>query len=225
MRKGPCWTWSRGPWGCPPAYVATGRRGGDCSQSSRQRSRGRAVVSAACHPAGMEDLLGTWGAGPCRDCGAHSPGRWPGERCRPCWDVRLAERRRAVNDGPTALYRLYDETGSLLYIGITTDPERRWKEHRTWQGWWPAVARKDLVWLPYGGRRAEHEEYALVLAEQPACNQAAKVPLGCPKRPEGGPWFDRAAQYRDWRRWFVVWRDCRLNGEELAARAAGRSRH
>jgi predicted GIY-YIG superfamily endonuclease len=29
----------------------------------------------------------------------------------------------------TALYRLRDADGRLLYIGIAKDPERRWKHH------------------------------------------------------------------------------------------------
>lgn len=35
---------------------------------------------------------------------------------------------------------------------------------------------------------------------------------------EGGTWFDRGAQLREWRRWFAVWRDCRLQPAEFAAR-------
>lgn len=41
------------------------------------------------------------------------------------------------------LYRLYDRAGTLLYVGITSKPLNRLREHRQ-QPWWPEV---DLVKL------------------------------------------------------------------------------
>ncbi|MFD5616676.1 GIY-YIG nuclease family protein [Kitasatospora sp. NPDC127060] len=40
---------------------------------------------------------------------------------------RVAARR-------TALYRLFDASGALLYVGITTDPKARFKGHRSGNG-------------------------------------------------------------------------------------------
>lgn len=107
----------------------------------------------------------------------------------------------------------------LLYIGITLDPTRRFKEHRKDQGWWPAVARRDVEWLQCGGWAALEVEQAAIGAEQPLCNGGfpRELPPGCPPRPESWAWFDRAAQFRDWLGWFAVWRDCQLNREEREA--------
>jgi predicted GIY-YIG superfamily endonuclease len=47
----------------------------------------------------------------------------------------------------TALYRLYDADGRLLYIGITNDPNRRWAQHARSSRWWPKVVTKKIEWL------------------------------------------------------------------------------
>jgi predicted GIY-YIG superfamily endonuclease len=38
------------------------------------------------------------------------------------------------------LYRFYDRTGGLLYIGITMNPTARWKQHSQEKNWWTDVA-------------------------------------------------------------------------------------
>jgi hypothetical protein len=46
------------------------------------------------------------------------------------------------------LYRLYACDGSLLYIGITNDPLRRWRQHASDKEWWYEV---DVITLtPFG---------------------------------------------------------------------------
>ncbi len=59
------------------------------------------------------------------------------------WDVEAPPRRLHVrghdrkpqeapmseHDTPTTLYRLYDEGGDLLYVGISTRPLQRVREH------------------------------------------------------------------------------------------------
>lgn len=59
-----------------------------------------------------------------------------------------------------ALYRLYDAAGTLLYVGISANPEQRWKVH-SWtkaKPWWPDVARKTVEWhdSPESAALAEH---------------------------------------------------------------------
>lgn len=46
----------------------------------------------------------------------------------------------------TALYRLYDAEGRLLYAGIATFPEYRWEQHASQKNWWHLVARKTVEW-------------------------------------------------------------------------------
>lgn len=38
-----------------------------------------------------------------------------------------------------ALYRFYNSSGDLLYVGITLDPGKRWKQHRDDKPWWHEV--------------------------------------------------------------------------------------
>lgn len=75
----------------------------------------------------------------------------------------------------TALYRLRDADGRLLYIGIAKDPERRWKHHsRTARAtWWPDVADKSVQWF---NSRAEADEAETVAIsnERPLHNRAKR---------------------------------------------------
>jgi prevent-host-death family protein len=47
----------------------------------------------------------------------------------------------------TALYRLYDEAGVLLYIGISHQPDVRFEQHSKVKEWWPQVARREVQWF------------------------------------------------------------------------------
>lgn len=45
-----------------------------------------------------------------------------------------------VVDQQHCLYRFWDESGALLYVGITCDPGRRWPEHMRTKPWWTQIA-------------------------------------------------------------------------------------
>lgn len=62
-------------------------------------------------------------------------------------------------EGKTAVYRLYDASGQLLYVGISIAPERRWSEHAREKLWWHLVAEKRVSW--HDGR-----EQALIVEEE-----------------------------------------------------------
>jgi hypothetical protein len=51
-----------------------------------------------------------------------------------------------LDDRPTALYRLTDAAGRLLYVGVTTDPEERFRKHESLSPWWPLVAARAVDW-------------------------------------------------------------------------------
>jgi hypothetical protein len=48
----------------------------------------------------------------------------------------------------TALYRLYDANDVLLYLGISWNPEARWKDHLTYKHWTHLVVRRTDEWYP-----------------------------------------------------------------------------
>lgn len=89
-----------------------------------------------------------------------------------------------------ALYRLYDADETLLYIGVTDNPDRRFKQHRNTKPWWPGVSQKTIEWHTTR-RRALAEEAAAIEAEAPAYNvqynPAAPVPVSPHQPPAGMP--------------------------------------
>jgi hypothetical protein len=73
------------------------------------------------------------------------------------------------------LYRFYDTSGRLLYIGITHDPEVRFKRHAEVSGWWYLQARVEWAW--YGSRaEAEDAERAAIRDERPLYNFVHSLP-------------------------------------------------
>jgi predicted GIY-YIG superfamily endonuclease len=66
-----------------------------------------------------------------------------------------------ADPGRTALYRLYDEDGKLLYVGITSDPGMRFAQHKADKHWWRLVARKDIDWFDKRANAAAAEEMAI----------------------------------------------------------------
>jgi len=75
----------------------------------------------------------------------------------------------------TALYRLYAADGTPLYIGITSDPGRRFAEHAA-RDWWCRVVRKSVEW--YATRRAakEAEEAAIKRYEPEGNSEHCRAP-------------------------------------------------
>lgn len=88
--------------------------------------------------------------------------------------------------GRTALYRLFDADGALLYIGITISPQDRMKEHSWRKPWWPEVQRSTVEWHDTWHAAAEAEQ-AAISAEEPKYNvssQLAAVPSGSREVPQ-----------------------------------------
>lgn len=88
-----------------------------------------------------------------------------------------------LDDRPTALYRLYDSAGTLLYVGITADVEARMVNHAYEKPWWPRVVRRTVEW--HENRKiALAKELAAIRSEAPKHNVNG-VP-GAMKRREPG---------------------------------------
>ncbi|MGW1616352.1 GIY-YIG nuclease family protein [Streptomyces sp. NPDC002285] len=67
-----------------------------------------------------------------------------------------------------ALYRLYAADGSLLYIGSSYNPQRRYRDHYR-KPWWPTVVRRVEEWHP-SKDDAYAAEMKAIAAERPAYN-------------------------------------------------------
>lgn len=75
----------------------------------------------------------------------------------------------------TYLYRLFDRQGVLLYVGITKDLSRRWKEHQRGKAWYSQHSR--MTTDKYDTWDLAHEaEIAAIVTEYPVYN-VADVPL------------------------------------------------
>lgn len=67
------------------------------------------------------------------------------------------------------LYRLYGCDGSLLYVGISNSPLRRWKQHATTKDWWYSV--DVIVLVPFGSlETARLVERQIIRDERPFIN-------------------------------------------------------
>jgi excinuclease UvrABC nuclease subunit len=73
--------------------------------------------------------------------------------------VRVVEWGTPRTPVATALYRLFDRVGTLLYIGISGSPEQRWMHHSEHKAWWSEVARIEFEW------RASRDEALQLEAE------------------------------------------------------------
>lgn len=73
-------------------------------------------------------------------------------------------------DSPHTLYRLYDITGRLLYVGITSDWNRRRSQHAADKEWWTRVSQIALAELP-SRKDALNAERIAIRTERPAYNQ------------------------------------------------------
>jgi hypothetical protein len=71
----------------------------------------------------------------------------------------------------TTLYRMYDEAGTLLYVGISNRPLDRKGQHKHDKPWWTEVATMTLEHYPTR-QAAAHAEAIAIAGEAPRYNKA-----------------------------------------------------
>ena len=74
----------------------------------------------------------------------------------------------------TALYRHYDATGALLYVGITADPMGRFGAHSRNSGWFTRVARIEIMWFDDREAALLAERKAITDEKPPHCRDLSK---------------------------------------------------
>lgn len=81
---------------------------------------------------------------------------------------------------PTVLYRLYDATGALLYVGISGRWARRMVEHAQEKPWFADVSDVQIERFPTG-REARAAELRAIRSEGPRHN-VADIPSAAPEK-------------------------------------------
>ncbi|MFD3330148.1 GIY-YIG nuclease family protein [Streptomyces sp. NPDC058701] len=81
-----------------------------------------------------------------------------------------------MRESRTALYRLYDESEDLLYVGIAFDPRHRWKTHAREKPWWAEVHVREIEWFPTRVE-AEEAEASAIKGQRPKHNVIGNVPI------------------------------------------------
>lgn len=60
--------------------------------------------------------------------------------------IEAGEQSPALGPDATALYRFYDRSDGLLYVGQSRDPSRRMGDHKAKKEWWAVMATMRLEW-------------------------------------------------------------------------------
>lgn len=91
---------------------------------------------------------------------------------------------RMTETYPTDVYRLYDDVGRLLYVGLAVNGYGRLKTHRREKTWWPEVRRGRMT--QYANRRtAEIMEARAIRDEAPLHNVTRRYFAGDESIPDG----------------------------------------
>lgn len=113
----------------------------------------------------------------------------------------------ALADRRTAVYRLFDAAGALLYVGASCNPQSRIPSHKD-KPWWQEVADTSVEWFADRVNALRHEA-AAIADESPRYNrdtpdpERVRAPRSHPKPRDlsGRTWPEamRAAGIRPWR--------------------------
>lgn len=82
-----------------------------------------------------------------------------------------------AESGRTALYRLFDVTGQLLYIGISGNPDVRFGQHAGTKDWWGAVVERKIEWFNTRDEAVDAER-AAIRSERPVWNSKHSIYYG-----------------------------------------------
>lgn len=73
-----------------------------------------------------------------------------------------------------AVYELYDGRDTLLYVGMSTNPSKRWREHLESSEWSFGVAHSRIDWFD-SVDEARAEEWRRIVAKRPVFNTVGNV--------------------------------------------------
>lgn len=104
-------------------------------------------------------------------------------------------------DTPTAVYRLFDHDGNLLYVGCSYAPAKRCKAHAQEKPWWPEVASRTDEWFAQLAE-ARSAERSAIETERPRYNVQGSRLTQRITAPKSGMTLDECiAWVRTWPKW------------------------
>lgn len=110
-----------------------------------------------------------------------------------------SHRRNLIASMPTWVYHAFCQHGSLLYVGVAFDLQRRLKQHRLYKAWWPEV---DWIIADLFDNRAEAlaQESRVIWHHHPEYNLIGRNPEGCecdapPVQPGATRMLDRNGRF------------------------------
>lgn len=84
---------------------------------------------------------------------------------------KVSRRTRRMFARKTAVYRFYDEDDRCLYVGITNNPDQRFRQHAESKHWWERVKHSRTLVMWYANRmEAEAAEEHAIVTERPLFN-------------------------------------------------------
>jgi len=78
-------------------------------------------------------------------------------------------RKSSPTSAPASVYRAFDESGELLYVGMSSGPRERFNQHAKDRPWWDEVARIEVERFPTRAEAARAEVEA-IRTERPLHN-------------------------------------------------------
>jgi predicted GIY-YIG superfamily endonuclease len=97
--------------------------------------------------------------------------------------------KRSARWNPQVVYRLFNEAGELLYIGMTGRLGQRLKNHASTQPWWNEVATVTEEPVPGNYMDAAQVERRAIAKEFPKYNVRDRAPDRPVPTPDGQPLF------------------------------------
>lgn len=97
---------------------------------------------------------------------------------------------------PHWVYRLFDKSGTLLYVGLSSDPDRRFEHHMLCRDWLAEIDHHTVTPYPNWEQGAAAEQKAIE-TERPKYNRHFVPTIVCPKcggQKDHGPPYCKACR-------------------------------
>lgn len=107
--------------------------------------------------------------------------------------------QRRISSRPHDVYKAYDTSGALLYVGISVNVFTRLREHKYYARWYRAAHRIEVT--QYTNRLAARIEEARCIDEDSPMFNVTKERVS---EPGVGDVLEEFTMYQDWQGWYIL---------------------